>query len=138
MEAIVFDIINTYNLSSYCIKRFINAINDNKNYNICINDGLVVEGGEYVSIAKIIMKGKTYCFGFKAVWDEKTAKYYIYTDKVYLYNTEHNINRIVAHHRYAFVNTELTIGEITAKMISAIVSNISKLEEIARINKITK
>lgn len=138
MEAIVFDIINTYNLSGYCIKRFINAINDNKNYGICINDGLVVEGCEYVSIIKIIMKGKAYCFGFRAVWDEKTAKYYIYTDKAYLYNTTHNINRTVAHHHYAFVNTELTISEITAKMISAVVNNISKLEEIAHINKVTK
>ena len=138
MEAIVFDIINTYNLSSYCIKRFSNAINDYENYGISINDGLVVDGGKYVSITKILIKEKVRCFGFKAEWDEKTAKYYIYTDKVYLYNNAHNINRSVAHHRYAFVNTELTIGEITAKMISVVVSNISKLEEIARINKVTK
>lgn len=138
MEAIVFDIINTYNLSSYGIKKFINAIKDNENYSISINDGLVVDGGKYISITKILMQGKTCCFGFKAEWDEKTAKYYIYTDKVYLYNTAHNINRSVAHHHYAFVNTELTIGEITAKMISMVVSNISKLEEIACINKVTK
>lgn len=138
MEAIVFDIINTYNISSYCIKKFINAIIDNKNYGICVNDGLVVEDGKYVSITKIIMKGEACCFGFKAVWDEKTAKYYIYTDKVYVYNNTHNINRSVAHHRYAFVNTELTISEIAAKMISVVVNNISKLEEIAHINKATK
>lgn len=138
MEAIIFDIINTYNLSSYCIKRFINAINDNKNYSISVHDGIVVEGGKYVSITKIVMKGKVYCFGFKTVWDEKSAKYYIHTDKVYLYNVAHNINHDIAHHRYAFVNTELTIGEIAAKMISAVVNNISKLEEIARINKVTK
>lgn len=138
MEAIVFDIINTYNLSGYCIKRFINAINNNKNYGICINDGLVVEGGEYVSITKIVIKRGVYCFGFRAVWDEKTAKYYIYTDKAYLYNSAYNINNDIAHHRYAFVNTELTISEIAAKMISAVVNNISKLEEIARINKVTK
>lgn len=138
MEPIIFDIINTYNLSSYCIKKFSNLINDNENYSISINDGLVVDGGKYISITKILMRGKTYCFGFRAVWDEKTTKYYIYTDKVYLYNTKHNINRSVANNRYAFVNTELTIGEITAKMISAVVSNISKLEGIARINKVTK
>lgn len=66
MEAIVFDIINTYNLSSYCIKRFINAIKDNENYSISINDGLVVDGDEYISITKILMQGKTCCFGFKA------------------------------------------------------------------------
>lgn len=136
MEAIIFDIINTYTLSSYCIKRFINAINDNKNYSISVNDGLVVENSKYVSITKIVMKGKVYCFGFKTVWDEKTAKYYIYTDKVYLYNNAHNINHDIAHHHYAFANTELAIGEIAAKMISAVVSNISKLEEITRTKKI--
>lgn len=136
MEAIVFDIINTYNLSGYCIKRFTNAINDNENHSICVNDGLVVDDGKYVSITKIYMNGKTYCFGFRAEWDEKTAKYYIYTDKAYLYNNAHNINREIAHHRYAFVYNEFTISEIDAKMISAVVNNISKLEEIANIKKI--
>lgn len=138
MEAIVFDIINTYNLSGYCIKRLTNAINGNKNYGICINGGLVVEGSKYAYITKIILNGGLYYFGFRAAWDKTTAKYYIYTDKVYLYNGSLNINHDIAHHHYDFVNIEFTIGEVAAKMISAVVSNISKLEEIVRINKVTK
>lgn len=86
----------------------------------------------------IEIKGEKYHFGFKAEWDKKTAKYHIYTEKVYVYNNTHNINRTVANHNYAFVNAEFIIGEIIAKMISAVVNNISKLEEIARINKVTK
>ena len=135
MKTIIFDIINTYNLSGYNIKRFINII-DNKNFVICINDCTVIDGGTYVPIVFIDIKGKAYHFGFRAEWDEKTTKYYIYTDKVYIYNNIHNISRSIAHHHYAFVNTELTISEIDAKMISAVVNNISKLEEIAHIKKI--
>lgn len=138
MEAIVFDIINTYNISGYNIKRFINVINSNKNYVICVNDSVIVDGGTYVSIVFIAIKGKEYHFGFKAEWDEKIAKYYIYTDNVYLYNKAHDISNDIAHHRYAFIDTEFTIEEIAIKMISSVVTRISNLEEIAHIKKIIK
>ena len=134
MKTIIFDIINTYNLSGYNIKRFINII-DNKKFIICINNCTVINGGRYVSIVFVEINGKEYHFGFKAEWDEKTSKYCIYTDKIYVYDNTHNINSDVANYHYAFVNTELIIGEITANMISAVVNNISKLEEMARIKK---
>lgn len=135
MKTIIFDIINTYNISSYNIKRFINVIND-KNYVICVNDCDVVDGGTYVSIAFIVIKGKKYHFGFKAGWNEKKAKYYIYTDSVYLYNDEHDISNDIAHHHYTFVNAVSIIDEIVAEMISSVVTKISNLEEIAHIKKI--
>lgn len=137
MKTIIFDIINTYNISGYNIKRFINVIND-KNYVICVNDGIVIDGGTYVSIVFIAIKGKEYHFGFKAEWDKKDAKYYIYTDNVYLYSKAYDISNDIAHHHYTFINVVSIIDEIAAKMISSVVTRISNLEEIAHIKKIIK